>query len=81
MHLGQSLHGGDDLSAGHFLVEGVDEAIGARSVVEGHCERVELRVESVRLRTEGEASGQAELNTEEQICLIPNSPFNSFSKC
>lgn len=66
MHLGKSLHGGDDLSAGHLLVEGVHEAVRARAVIEGHGEGVELRIEAVRLRAEGEASGQAELNREEQ---------------
>lgn len=65
MHLGESLHGGDDLSAGHLLVKGVDEAIGARAVIEGHGEGVELRLEAVGLRAEGEASGQAELSREE----------------
>lgn len=66
MHLGESLHGGDDLSAGHLLVKGVDEAVGARAVIEGHGEGVELRLEAVGLRAEGEASGQAELSREER---------------
>lgn len=65
MHLGESLHGGDDLSAGHLLVKGVDEAVGARAVIEGHGEGVELRLEAIGLRAEGEASGQAELSREE----------------
>lgn len=32
MHLGESLHGSDDLGAGHLLVEGVDKSIRARAL-------------------------------------------------
>ena len=61
VHLVESLHGSDDLSTGHLLVEGEDEAVGARAVVERHRERVELRIEPVGLRAEGETPRHAEL--------------------
>lgn len=61
MHLGESLHGGDDLSAGHLLVKGVDKAVRTCAIIERHCERVKLRIEAVCLRAEGKASGHAEL--------------------
>lgn len=61
VHLGESLHGGDDPSAGHLLVEGVDEAVRARAVVKRHCERVELWVKLVGPRAEGQTSRHAEL--------------------
>lgn len=66
VHLRESLHGGDDLSAGHLLVKGVHEAVGARAVIEGHGEGVELGLQAVGLRPEGEASGQAELGRGEE---------------
>lgn len=61
VHLMERLHGGDNLSTGHLLVEGVNEAVGARSVVGGDRKRVEPRVQSVCLGAEGETSGHAEL--------------------
>lgn len=61
VHLMERLHGSDNLSAGHLLVEGVHEAVGARSVVRGDRKRVEPRVQSVCLGAKGEASGHAEL--------------------
>lgn len=33
VHLVKSLHGGDDLSTSHLLVEGVDKAVGTRTIV------------------------------------------------
>lgn len=64
VHLIESLHGGDNLRTSHLLVEGVNEAVGARSVVRGDGEGVELRVEAVRLCAEGQTSGQAELEAK-----------------
>lgn len=38
VHLGEGLHGSDDLSTGHLLIKGVDEAIRTRAVIKRHCE-------------------------------------------
>lgn len=65
VHLGESLHGGDDLSTGHLLVKGVDKAVRTCAVIERHRERVKLRIEAVCLRAEGKASGHAELRRSE----------------
>lgn len=61
VHLGESLHGSDDLSTGHLLIEGVDKAVRTRAIIERHCERVKLRIKPVCLRAEGKTSGHAEL--------------------
>lgn len=61
VHLVESVHGSDDLSTGHLLVEGVDEAVGTCAVVKGHCEGVKLRIEPVCLCAEGETPRHAEL--------------------
>lgn len=60
VHLIESLHGGDNLRTSHLLVEGVNKAIGARSIIRGDGEGVKLWVDAVRLSAEGQASGQAE---------------------
>ena len=66
VHLGEGLHGCDDLGAGHLLIEGVHEAVKTRSVVKRHSERVKLGIESVGLRAEGETSRHAELRRREE---------------
>lgn len=37
VHLIESLHGSNDLSTGHHLVEGVDKTIGTRPIVKQNC--------------------------------------------
>lgn len=61
VHLIESLHGSDDLSTGHLLIESVDKAIGTCPVVKRNCKRVELRIKSVCLSAEGETSWHTEL--------------------
>lgn len=61
VHLMERLHGSDDLGTGHLLVEGVNEAVGARPVIRGERERVKPRPQPVCLVAEGETSGHAEL--------------------
>lgn len=64
VHLAEDLHGSDDLSTRHLLVEGVDKAVGTRAVVKRHRERVKLRVELVSACAEGETPRHAELEGE-----------------
>lgn len=61
VHLVESLHRRDDLSARNLLVEGVDKAVGTCAVLKGHSEGVKLRIKSVGLRAEGETPRHAEL--------------------
>lgn len=67
MHLGESLHGSDDLGTGHLLVEGVDKSVRAHALIRRHGEGVKLRIESVRLRAEGKTSRHTELKRNEII--------------
>lgn len=61
MHLGERLHGSDDLSTGHLLIEGVDKAVGAYAVVSSNSEGMEPRFKSVCLRAEGQAPRHTKL--------------------
>lgn len=64
VHLVESLHGGADLWAGHLLVEGVDEAVGARAILLRDDEGVELWITLVCLRPERQAFRHAQLRGE-----------------
>lgn len=64
MHLVEGLHGRADLRRRHLLVEGVDEAVGARAVLPRDQEGVELGLAVVCLCPERQAFGHTELRRE-----------------
>lgn len=69
MHLGESLHGGGDLGTGHLLVEGVDEPVRARALIQRHGEGVKLGIQSVRLRAEAKTPRHTQLERAEKTPL------------
>lgn len=64
MHLVECLHGRDDLSTGHLLIESVDKAIRTCAVVKSNSKGVELRIKSVCLSTERQTPRHAKLRTK-----------------
>lgn len=69
VHLVERVHGRNNLSAGHLLVERVDEAVGTCAIVTSNGEGVEVRIQSVCLGAEGQTSGHAELRKRKKETL------------
>lgn len=64
VHPVKGLHGCDDLRTRHLLVEGVDKAVGARTILKANSERVEVRLQAVGLSAERQTPRHAELITQ-----------------
>lgn len=64
VHLVEGLHGRADLRTGHLFVEGVDEAVGPRSILLSNDKGMELWITLVCLCPERQAFRHTQLQGE-----------------